>query len=399
MRTFFATCAPGLEEVVAGELGALDVEHVRPGRGRVTFHGDLAAGYAACLWLRAASRVQEQLFRDRPAGSRQQLYDAVRGFDWGPVIDPGCTLAVSVSQRDGGAADPRFVGQVTKDAIVDQLRERHGDRPDVDPSAPDVPVRVVIRGGKATVSRDLAGEPLHRRGWRPVQVKSPLNEAVAAGLLALTGWTAEQRLLDPMCGSGTFLVEAAHRAQDRAPGLRRSFAFERWPDLERPAWQRLRDDAEQRFARGRDVALRIAGADHHAGALSIAGRSLQAAELKGRIELHRSALSDGTPPWTPELVVANPPWGVRLGDEDVERAWTDLGRFLKAHCGGATAYLLSGDAALTRPLKMRAARRHPVRIGPVDARWVRYEVLPPRASAPRSTPRCAATPRPARRGR
>ena len=377
-RTFFATCALGLEEVLRDELVALGADSPRVLRGRVAFRGPLPLGYAACLWLRSASRVQEQLFRDRPAGSRKQLYDAVYGFDWAPVMQPGNTLAVSAAVRDSTATDSRFVALVTKDAIVDQLRSRYGSRPDVDAQEPDVPIRVILRRERATVLRDLSGDSLHRRGWRPIQVKSPLNEALAAGLLMIAGWKGERTLLDPMCGSGTFLVEAAHMAQDRAPGLRRRFAFEQWPDLDDKVWRKLRDDAEERFERGRQRPLSIVGSDHHPGALSLARRSLQAAKVRGAVEVRRMAVEDAALDATPQLVVSNPPWGLRMDGADLEQTWQQLGQFLKSHCGGATAWLLSGDAALTRPLRMRAAQRHPVRIGQVDARFIRYEVLPPK---------------------
>ncbi len=355
--------------------GAVDA---RADRGRVTFRGRLDTGYAACLWLRSASRVSEQLLRRRRAESRQRLYDAVRAFDWSPVIEPGLTLAVHATVSDSRAGDGRFVGLVVKDAIVDGQRDRHGRRSSVSTEDPDVPLRVVVRHDRATVLRDLGGSSLHRRGWRPVQVKSPLNEATAAGLLLLAGWTGDGALFDPMCGSATFLVEAAHLAQDRAPGLRRSFAFERWPDLDRGAWTALRDDAVRRAAVGRRREVLIAGADHHDGALAIAHRSVEAAGVSAAVRLRRGRLDGDAPPWTPSAVVCNPPWGRRLDRDGAARAWRDLGRFLKEHCGGATAHLLSGDAALTRELRMRASRRHAVRIGPVDARWIRYEVRPPR---------------------
>jgi putative N6-adenine-specific DNA methylase len=373
-RTFFATCALGLEEVVTAELKTLGVEHVRSQRGRVQFHGPLATGYAACLWLRSASRVQEQLFRNRPAGSRQQLYDAVRGFDWDPILDSESTLAVSATVNDSRASDSRFVGLVVKDGIVDQLRDKHGSRPNVNTEDPDVPIRVIVRDDRATLLRDLSGASLHRRGWRPVQVKSPLNEATAAGLLQLAGWDGTGVLHDPMCGSGTFLVEAAHIAQDRAPGLRRGFAFERWLDFRAARWGKLLDDAEQRLAAGAEKDLEISGADHHAGALGIARRSLSTAGVRARIQLEHTDVAHDEPPVKPTIIVSNPPWGLRVDSETQEQAWTDLGLFLKNRCAGATAYLLSGDAALTRPLRLKAARRHPIRIAQVDARWIRYEL-------------------------
>jgi putative N6-adenine-specific DNA methylase len=368
--------------VLAAEIGALPgATSVRAERGRVLFRGGLDTGYAACLWLRCASRVSELLLRERPAGSRQQLYDAIRAFDWSPVIDPDLTLAIHTSVRDSAASDERFVSLVIKDAIVDAQRDQHGRRSSVSTDDPDVPLRVVVQHDRATVLRDLGGTSLHRRGWRPIQVKSPLNEAIAAGLLQLAGWTGEGALFDPMCGSGTFVVEAAHIAQDRAPGLRRSFAFERWPDLERKAWANLRHDAVKRAAIGRRREVTIAGADHHDGALSIARLGVEAAGVSGIVELRKGQLDTDAPPWRPTLVVSNPPWGRRLGGDGTEETWQQLGQFLKTHCGGALAYLLSGDADLTRALRMKAARRHPVQIGPVDARWIRYEILAPRATS------------------
>ena len=375
-RSFFATCALGLEEVLAAELEHLDALNIQPQRGRVAFHGTLATGYAACLWLRSASRVQEQLFRNRRADSRRALYEAVRDFDWGPILGPDDTLAISGTVRDSRANDSRFVGLVVKDAIVDQLRDRTGRRPNVDTDDPDVPLRVLLRQDHATVLRDLSGDSLHRRGWRPVQVKSPLNEAIAAGLLMVAGWNGKQVLHDPMCGSGTFLIEAAHMAQDRAPGLERHFAFERWADLNESAWRTLREDAQDRHEAGRSLPLAISGADHHAGALSIARRSVEAAGVDETIRIRRKALNDNQPSISPQLVVSNPPWGLRMGHGELEQIWSDLGRFLKSQCANEEAWLLSGDAALTQPLRLKAHRRHAIRIGPVDARWIHYKILP-----------------------
>ena len=377
-RTFFATCALGLEEVLRDEVNALGAENSRALRGRVAFQGSMSLGYAACLWLRSASRVQDQLFRNRPAGSKEQLYDAVRDFDWGPVIEPDNTLAVSASVRDSRATDSRFVSLVTKDAIVDELRDRHGSRPNVDTDDPHVPIRVVVRQDRVAVLRDLSGDSLHRRGWRPIQVKSPLNEAIAGGLLRMTGWNGEGTLVDPMCGSGTFLVEAAHLAQDRAPGLRRRFAFEQWPDLEHMAWRSLRDEAEHRYAVGRQRELSIVGSDAHPGALGLARRSLEAAQVRDAVKVRRMSLERAVLEGPPQLVVSNPPWGLRQEKHGLAQTWGQLGTFLKTHCGGATAYLLSGDPTITQGLKLRAARRHPVRIAQVDCRWIRYDVLPPR---------------------
>ena len=228
---YYAACTLGLEKVLYDELRALGADNVEQRRGACSFTGDRAMGYAACLWLRSAVRVQEELIRG-PAHDRDELYALARAVDWTQSITYLQTLAVDGSVRDSFANDTRFPGLVVKDAICDQMRERFGKRPNVEKDRPDLPVKLVLQGNEAILYRELGGAPLHKRGYREIQHKSPLNEATAAGLLLLTGWNRQTPLCDPMCGSATFLVEAAWLATDRAPGLGRSFAFERWKDVD-----------------------------------------------------------------------------------------------------------------------------------------------------------------------
>lgn len=375
MAEFYAACTLGLEHVLAGELRALGAGDVEVRRGACAFRGDAATGYAACLWSRSAIRVQQELARGRVSG-REDLYELTRTVDWSRSITHLQTLAIDGSVKDSFANDTRFPVLVVKDAICDQFRARGGKRPDVEKDRPDLPVKLVLQGDEAILYRELGGEPLHKRGYRAIAHKSPLNEATAAGLLLLTDWDRQSPLCDPMCGSATFLIEAAWLATDRAPGLGRAFAFERWCDADLPSWRRLYDDAEARALAGAAKLPPLCGNDRHAGALSIASKALAAAGLADAVQLHEGDTRDWTPPDRPACVVTNPPYGERLDadPEAIAATWQALGRFLHAQCAGATAYVLCGNPELTRHLGLRASNKHPVRNGPIECRWLRYAV-------------------------
>lgn len=372
---YYAACTLGLEKALYNELRALGADNVEQRRGACSFTGDRAMGYAACLWLRSAVRVQEELIRG-PAHDRDELYRLASAVDWTRSITYLQTLAVDGSVRDSFANDTRFPGLVVKDAICDQMRDRFGKRPNVEKDRPDLPVKLVLQGNEAILYRELGGAPLHKRGYREIQHKSPLNEATAAGLLLLTGWNRQTPLCDPMCGSATFLVEAAWLATDRAPGLGRSFAFERWKDVDVDAWRKLFDDAEARAQRGASKLPPICGNDRHPGAIAIAQQALAAAGLAGRIEVHQGDTAEFVPPTRPEIVVTNPPYGDRLQSDPaaLEQSWSALGRFLHTQCQGAVAWVLCGNADVTRLLGLRATEKLPVKNGPIDCRWLKYEV-------------------------
>jgi putative N6-adenine-specific DNA methylase len=206
-----------------------------------------------------------------------------------------------------------------------------------------------------------------------VQVKSPLNEATAAGILILSGWDRASPIADPMCGSGTFLIEAALLAADRAPGLHRGFAFERWPDFDAALWSQLRAEAAARARPTLPFALE--GADRHEGAVAIARMSAQAAGVAGLVRLEVAGAAEWRPACSPAAVYCNPPWGERLGEgEDLAQSWRDLGRFLHERCAGARAFVLCGQAGLTRNLGLRAERRWRLMNGPIECRLLEYPV-------------------------
>ncbi|MDA0934656.1 MAG: THUMP domain-containing protein [Planctomycetota bacterium] len=358
------------------ELEALGARHVRAARGGAEFEGDRRLGYASCLWLRSAIRVQLELRRDR-VRSERELYDFVRAERCEDFIGPEQTVAVDASLRDSFLTHSQYAAQLVKDAVVDRFRDRTGTRPSVDREEPDLPLRLLLRRDEAVLYADLAGRSLHKRGYRDVQVKSPLSEAIAAGLLLLSDWDRRSPLLDPMCGSATFAIEAAWLAADRAPGLGRSFAFEKWVDLDQKLWGELFDDAEARAERGlRDVPP-ILGRDRHAGAISVAERSARAAGVRNLVDLRVAEVSRAVAPAEVTTVVTNPPYGERLGEgQDLEDSWRGLGEHLRGFAAGSVAWVLSGNPELTRFLRLRADRKVPVHNGPIDCRFVRYALGP-----------------------
>lgn len=379
-RSYYAPTPLGLEEVLAGELRLLGAGGVEPQRGGVAFTGDRRTGYAVCVWSRVAVRVLEHLAVGT-AHEPDDLYRLARTVDWSAVLPDGATFAIFATAHGGQFRDDRFAAFRIKDAIVDQLRERRGHRPDVDAKRPDIPLRALVRDGRATLSRDLAGGSLHRRGWRPKIHKAAVPEHVAAGLLQLAGWDRRAPLVDPMCGSGTFLIEAAHAAADRAPGIGQDFAFFRYPDLDERAWHDLRDEARRRWkagqralaARVRKLGAFLQGNDRHPGAIALAEDAARRAGVPDAIRWTVSDVAEFTPDPAPGLVVSNPPYGLRIGEgDDLERSWRELGHWLKRHAKGADAWLLSGEAATTRALKLKAARKVPVSFGGLDARWLHY---------------------------
>lgn len=373
IRWHYAPCTLGLEDLLAREVTDLGGTSVRAERGGVAFQGPARVGYAVALWSRVATRVFEELQRGR-IGSADDVYTVARRVRWERFLRPGQTLAVHGIVRSYLVKHSHYAALRVKDAVVDHLREVTGERPDVDTEFPDVPLRVVVQGKVATISRDLVGQSLHKRGYRPdVQHKSPLNEALAAGLLLHTGWDRRSPLCDPMCGSGTLLVEAAWLAGDRAPGLVRAYPFEVWPDTDRAAWEQLRAEAERRWEAGRANIPQLLGNDRHPGAVALARRAIGLAGVAERVELTKGPVDAYTPSVHPTVVVTNPPYGERLDEPDLVASWRDLGGFLRRQ-PGTTAWVLSGNAEVTRHLRLKASRKVPVMNGKIACRWLSYPV-------------------------
>jgi putative N6-adenine-specific DNA methylase len=268
-----------------------------------------------------------------------------------------------------------------KNALVDLQRQQWGARSSVDLDDPDLALHLHLggagsrEGSTATLSLDGSGGSLHRRGYRPAMGLAPLKENLAAGLIALTGWDGRVPLADPLCGSGTLLIEAACLALGKAPGLGRSFALERWPDFDRQLWQQERDAAAALALPPESPLAPIVGMEQDAGVLEQARHNAEAAGVAGALDLRQGDCRDFMPPPGPGVLVCNPPYGERLGHaEALEPLYADLGRMVKERCGGWSLWLLSGNPELTGALKMKASRRIPISNGGIDCRWLHYEV-------------------------
>lgn len=346
----FATCARGLEKVLADELRALHAEQIDIGRGGVSFHGDIALVYRANLMLRTAVRVLVPIL-EVPVHSPDDLYAAVQSINWARYLTAEHTLAVDCNVRDSAITHSKYAALRVKDAICDQFLAKLGKRPSVDVETPMVGLNLHIKSDQAVLSLDSSGESLHKRGYRGKLVKAPLNEALAAGLILLTGWRGDTSLVDPMCGSGTMCIEAAWIALNRPPGLtRRRFGFMGWLDYDVRLWTSVRDEARRHIAR--QLPRPIQGFDVRADAVALAKECARAASIGHLLSFARRDLEAFQPPdGSPGILICNPPYGERIGDErDLQGLYRRLGEIFRERCPGWRMFVFTGNAMLARQI-------------------------------------------------
>ena len=377
-----AVAPRGTERLLADELRELGLT-ARTGRGIVTISGGLDAAYRVCLWSRVAARVLLPVARFN-AGDREALYAGASSVDWDRHVRPDGTLAILASGTTPGLVDTRFSARVVKDALVDQIRERHGRRPSVDLRSPDLRLSLHLERGEGTLSIDLSGDGLHRRGYREAgrQTEAPLKENLAAAALRAAGWPALARrgaaLVDPLCGSGTFVIEAAGMAADAAPGLTRSsWGFLRWPGHDGDLWDRLLREAEERriaglarLAASHSKDAVFLGFDKDARSVELAREALRRAGMQTAARIRQCALEDLRLPtgWRrrhPGLFIVNPPYGERLDDAGLASLYSLLGRVLRRDFAGWRAAVLLADERLGRKIGMPRPRRFPLYNGPL----------------------------------
>ncbi len=370
---FFATTTKGLEEVLAAELTILGARDVVPANGGVNFSGSPADGYRACLWLRTANRVLQPI-ASFPCPSQEALYDGVYALDWQEFLTPVMTLAVDANLRDSEITHSRFAALKTKDAIVDKLRDRCGQRPNVDPKDPDLRINLHLARNHCTISLDLAGTGLHRRGYRRDPTIAPLKETLAAGLVALTGWDQKTHFVDPMCGSGSLPLEAALLASNTAPGLLSpNFGFQRWLNFDAPLWQELLEDAEQ--LQSTLPANLIFGSDRNQRAVDLARRNAENSGVGKQIRWFYSDFAKLEPPADHGTLICNPPYGERLGEEEeLEAFYRKIGDTFKQQWKGWTAWIFTGNLALAKRVGLKASKRIVLYNGPIECRLLKYEL-------------------------
>lgn len=373
---YFATCARGLEPVLAQELARLDAAEVEPGRGGVAFRGDRRLLYRANLWLRTAVRVLQPIL-NAPVASSDELYQAVQSVAWSKYLTPEHTLAVDCNVRDSAITHSHYAALRTKDAICDQFVAKLGRRPSVDTETPMVGLNLHIYRDQMVLSLDSSGESLHKRGYRPIQTRAPLNEALAAGIVLFTGWEGTTPFADPMCGSGTLPIEASWLALHRPPGLtRKRFGFMGWLDFDVRLWTAVRDEARQQV--GKALPAPILGSDARRDAVMLAERNARAAGVGHLLRFERKDLTEFQPPdvdgRSPGVIVCNPPYGERLGEEgDVIPLYRLMTQVFRERCQGYAVWILSGNPMLEQEFGIAPSAVIPLYNGRIPCRLLRYE--------------------------
>ncbi len=386
---FFASAPRGLEELLTEELHSIGAADARPGRSGVSFSGPLSLGYRICLWSRVAARVLMPL-ATFPVTTPEELYAGVRTVDWREHIGVGRTMAVHATLIRSPIGHSQYAALKAKDAVVDQFRETTGERPSVDTLTPDVRLHLHLEGEQGTISIDLSGESLHKRGYREDASLAPMKENLAAAVLIRAGWpkiAAEGGgLIDPMCGGGTFPIEAAMMAGDIAPGLlRQRWGFSGWKGHDEEEWEKLLEEARKRREAGLASIPPICGFDADSRAVRGAWVNAAGAGLETVLHFERRDVAQMSPwPRTdtrPGLVVVNPPYGERLGEvEGLRPLYAQMGERLKESFAGWKAAVFTANEELGHCLGLRAHRVHNFYNGALRCRLLHFDIDPSRFS-------------------
>lgn len=369
----FATCPRGLEALLAAEVERLGAGAVAVTSGGVSFQADLRTVYRVNLESRIATRVLRRL-DTKPYRNEKDIYELARSQHWGQWFRVSQSIRVDTTAVRSPLKSIDFATLRIKDAICDRFRDDTGSRPNVDTRAPDVRILAYLTQDSATLYLDTSGEPLYKRGYRTQSVEAPLKENLAAGIIALTGWRPEEALLDPMCGGGTLVAEAAMIGLNIAPGLGRSFGFERTSDFDPGLWASVREAAMQ--ARTLDRKLSIHGSDLHYREVEYAKENLRSAGLSDAVQIKQASATDLRPPAAEGVLVTNPPYGERIGEkDDLAALYPKLGDWMKQHFAGWRCYYFTGDPDLPKGIRLKASRRTPLFNGAIECRLFEYRII------------------------
>ena len=376
----------GLEEVLAQELIELGANDVQLERRAVSFRGDKALLYRANLCLRTASRILVPIVeatltpKKKNIAPEDLLYEAVKRVEWRRYMSVENTFAIDATVYSDTFRNSRFVTYRVKDAIADYWMEHADKRPSVAVEAPDMLINVHIAKEHLTLSLDSSGESLHKRGYRVANTEAPINEALAAGMLLMAGWKGQSDFYDPMCGSGTLLIEAALIARNIAPGVfRQAFAFEKWPDFDAELWSDIYNDDSQEH----EFTHKIYGSDASFYAIQQAAKNIKSAGVQKDVELKQirmeeikisnlqSSISNPSP-----LVMLNPPYGERLkSNKEMEDLYSAIGSTLKHQFAGATAWIISSNDAAMKCIGLKPSRKVRLLNGELDCQFNRYDLF------------------------
>ncbi len=376
MAVFFASCPTGMNDLVEAELKDLGLKTIEKTNGGVLFDSNWAGCYKANLNSRFASRILKPIL-DFPAYQNEDIYHNIQKHDFTKYIKPNQTLAVDAAITDCKILDQRFLAMKVKDAIVDQFRDKFDSRPDVQNTDPDL--RIHIRGYKNqySVSIDTSGSSLFMRGYRHKTGDAPLKENLAAGLVGLSEWDKKSPIVDLFCGSGTILIEAAMMALNMAPGLeRKKFGFMNYSDFNAKAWDEVVQEAIDKEKENLD--FKLYGYDLDKKVLQMAKDNAKNAGVLDFIEFSATPIAVAAPPMdvTQGMIIANPPYGARIGDEDnLKDVYRDLGYSLKHRFMGWSAWILAGNKELLSEMKLKATKKFFVFNGNIECRFLKYEMF------------------------
>ena len=361
----------GLEPVLAKELAQLGASDVQVGRRMVSFMGDKELMYRANFQLHTAIRILKPI-KHFKALSADDVYDGVKDIDWSEYIGLEKTFAVDSVVFSEEFRHSKFVAYKVKDAIVDQFRERTGKRPNISISNPDIRLHIHIAEDKCTLCLDSSGESLHRRGYRQESVEAPLNEVLAAGMILMTGWQGDCDFIDPMCGSGTLLIEAALIAHNMAPGLfRKESAFEKWPDFDADLFDKIYNDDSQE----REFHHHIYGYDIDIKAVNTARLNAKAAGLTSDITVEEQAFKDFVKPREKSIIVCNPPYGERISTPDLLGTYKMIGERLKHQFTGNDAWILSYREECFEQIGLKPSIKIPLYNGSLECEFRKYQMF------------------------
>lgn len=361
----------GLEEVLATELVHLGANNVELQRRAVSFTGDKALMYKANLHLRTASRILKPILTFK-ANNPDEVYEQVKKVNWTDYMTVNTTFAIDATVYSDEFLHSKFVSYRVKDAIVDWFKERTDNRPSVRLDNPTLMFNIHISQKQCALSLDSSGDSLHKRGYRISQNEAPLNEALAAGMLLLAGWEGQTNFVDPMCGSGTLLIEAALIALNIPPGIyRSSFAFEKWNDFDKELFDEVYNDdsAERPFN------FKIYGSDISARAIQISEQNIKSAGLVKHIELQRKSVSDLESPVENCMLVTNPPYGERITSNDIYGLYASLGTMMKHKFAGNICWVISSHEECLDKIGLKPTERIKLLNGTLDCWFNRYDIF------------------------
>lgn len=361
----------GLEQVLAQELIELGANNVEISNRAVYFEGDRALLYRANLQLHTAIRILRPLLTFK-AKSADEIYNTLRQFNFDDVMKVNSTFIINETVNSETMRNSQFVKYRTKDAIVDFFQEKYNRRPNVSVQNPNIYFDIHVSHDTVTLSLDSSGESLHLRGWRTDQTAAPISEVLAAGMLRMTGWKGECDLIDPMCGSGTILIEAALLALNMAPCIyRRSFGFMNWADYDKELFDEIYDDdsSETEFVH------KIYGYDVDATAVAIAERNVKSAGLSKYIKIKRRPIEEFETPSEPAIIVTNPPYGKRIVTDDMFDLYRSLGSAFKHHFAGNIAWVISSEKNLLAAIGMKPSEKIALVNGSLECDFNKYEIF------------------------